>query len=54
MKQELKDVLTGLSAIIIYLLFKYVFFFFSVLLNINPDKLSNTGKVIYNLSFEFG
>ena len=52
MKQELKDVLTGLSAIIIYLLFKYVFFFFSVLLNINPDKLSNTGKVIYNLSFE--
>lgn len=52
MKQEFKDILTGLSAIIIYLLFKYIFFFCAVLLNINPDKLSNIGKTIYNLSFE--
>ena len=52
MKQEVKDTLTGLSVIILYLLSKYILLFILMILKINPNNLSILGKSICNILYQ--
>lgn len=53
MKQEFKNVLTGLSVLILYLLASYFSGFILLLFKVDLDKLSTFQKIVFNLSYEF-
>lgn len=53
MKKELKNMLIGISVLLLYLLSDYIYSFILILFNINFNNLNITQKTICNLSFEF-
>ncbi len=52
MKNELKNFITGLCVLLLYLLSSYILSFFLSLLHININNFSKIQKIIFNISFE--
>ena len=52
MKQEIKDFITGLSVLLIYLLSSFISTIILSILHIDISNLSKFQKIIYNISFE--
>ena len=52
MKQKLKNIFTGLSVILIYLLSNYLLTNILSILNIDINNFNNNQKIIFNICYE--